>query len=165
MAVVITHRIKITVKAPAKTVKGVTANYYYLVRNVGTSTFSGTIQIMLSWDNLTHNVYQPLNVTNLAPNSEVRIDYSQAPLNSGYTWFVIAGATVTNIEILNDGNNIIFPYGQIGNQQFVQPLYAMPARSPEEKELRNALTVAVASLAVIAIFQIIDWAVRFFYHV
>lgn len=120
---------------------------------------------MLSWSQLNQNVYQPLNIQNLAPNAEVKIPYSQAPLTPGYTWFTVVGAVATpsgTVEVYNEsGITQLFPFVQIGNQQLVQPLYAMPARSREERELRRALLVAVASLVVIAVFQVVNWVIAY----
>src|SRR5208283_5516731 len=103
MAINTKHRLSVRVQAPNETVVGKTAHYSYIVRNIGNSPFTGTIQIMLSWSQLNQNVYQPLNINNLAPNSEMTIPYSQAPLMSGYTWFTIVGATSNNgsVEVVN----------------------------------------------------------------
>lgn len=163
-----THKLTVVVQAPEATVAGKTAKYSYKVKNIGTTPFDGTVQIMLSWSQLNQNVYQPLNIQNLAPNSGVVIPYSQAPLMSGFTWFTVVGAVATKggiVEIFNEGGNKLYPFPVYGNQPLIQPLYAMRSKSPEEKELRNAFYVAVASLAVIAVFQVIDWLFRFNFHV
>jgi hypothetical protein len=60
------------------------------------------------------------------------------------------------VQIVNEGNNILFPFPLLGTQQLIQPLYAMLAKSGEERELRNAFFVVVASLVIIAVFQIAD---------
>jgi hypothetical protein len=162
------HKIMVKVQAPETTTVGKTANYKYKVKNRGITVFDGTIQIMLSWSQLNQNVYQPLNVINLAPNAEVEIPYSQAPLMSGYTWFTVVNAISTNggsVQIVNEGNNILFPFPLLGTQQLIQPLYAMLAKSGEERELRNAFFVAGASLVIIAVFQIADWVIRFTFHI
>ncbi len=162
-----TYKLEVVVQAPKEAVVGKTAKYAYKVKNLGSATFDGFIQIMLSWSQLNQNVYQPLNIQNLAPKSEATIPYSQAPLMSGYTWFTVVGAVATKggqVEVLNEGGNKLYPFPIYGNQPLIQPLFAMRSKSPEEKELRNAFFVAVASLAVIAIFQVIDWLIRFTLH-
>jgi hypothetical protein len=169
MATVTTHRLSVKVKAPKDAIEGEETKYSYLVKNIGSTTFDGTIQIMLSWNAYSQNVYQPLNIQNLAPNTVTSIKYSQAPLMSGYTWFTVVGALATNgnpVEVFNEaGNNRLFPFQQVGNQQLIQPLYAMRAKSNEEKFTQNALIVAAISLAVVAVFQVLDWAFRFFFHI
>jgi hypothetical protein len=163
-----THKLKISVEAPKAATEGVTAKYHYKVANIGVTTFNGTIQIMLSWNGVTQNVYQPLIIQNLQPSSEIKIECTQAPLVSGYTWFTITGAVALDgnpVEIYNEGGNILFPFPMIGNQQLVQPLYAMRARSNEEVFSKNALVVAAVSLAVVAAFQVMDWVIRFFFYV
>ena len=168
MASATTHALNVGVKAPKVAVEGKNTKFTYVVKNIGSTVFDGTIQIMLSWNAYNQNVYQPLNIRNLAPNSEISLEYSQAPLMSGYTWFTVVGALATNgnpVEVFNEGgNNRLFPFQQIGNQPLIQPLYAMRAKSNEERISQNALIVAAVSLAVVAVFQVIDWALRLFYH-
>jgi len=161
-----THRLSVRVQAPKIATEGENTKYYYIVKNVGSTTFDGFIQAMLSWSAMNQNVYQPLNISNLTPGSETSIEYSQAPLMSGYTWFTIVGASATNgapVEVLNEGGTQLFPFPQVGNQQLVQPLYAMRARSNEEKLSKYALWVAAISLAIVAVFQVVDWALMFFH--
>ena len=137
MASATIHRLSLKVQTPKIATEGENTKFYYKVKNIGSTTFDGTIQIMLSWNAYNQNVYQPLNIQNLAPNLETSIEYSQAPLMSGYTWFTVVGALATNgnpVEVFNEGgNNRLFPFPQVGNQQLIKPLHAMRAKSNEEK--------------------------------
>jgi hypothetical protein len=162
------HELSVRVQAPKMATEGETTKYHYIVKNTGSTTFNGIIQMKLSWSSENQNVYQPLNINNLLSGSEISIEYSQAPLMSGYTWFAVVGASANDgapVIVRNEGGNQVFPFVQVGNQSFVQALYGMRARSNEEKFSKYALLVAAISLAIVAVFQVADWALRFFVHI
>ena len=120
-------------------------------------------------------VYQPIIINKkLAPEEEfVENRYSQAPLVAGYTWFHVHQAVDSsgaNVEVYHPSGGQLYPPLQLNASSTTvtyikQPAHGVRARTHEENYTLWGLLVAAGSLALIAAFQIIDWALRFFLKV
>jgi hypothetical protein len=132
----------------------------------------GRVTVEISWAGVEAKVYQPI-VVNRQLNVEdelVEDKYSQAPLVSGYTWFHVYEAVDSSgasVDVLNPTDAQLFPYQKLqvspsSITYFRQPAHAVRAKTHEEKYALWGLLGAAGSLATVAVFQIIDWALRFF---
>jgi hypothetical protein len=170
------HRLQLTVTTPKTVTEGEAFNILYKVKNIGNVPFpaGGYVIVEISWSGVESKVYQPIIINRqLAPQEEFTEDrYSQAPLIAGYTWFHVHQAIAPNgvpVVVINSANAQIYPYlaQQVSPTTityFRQPAHAVRARTHEELYTYWGLWAAVGSLAVVAAFQVIDWALSF-YHI
>lgn len=164
------HRLSLNITTPRVVTEGETFDIVYRAKNIGNTTFpGGRIVVELSWSSLNEKVYQVINIDKqLEPNWETEpIKRSQAPLTPGYTWFYVQDASSSDgvgLEVFKNDETQLWPQRQIplGQSvvQFRQPLHAVRARTHEGISQQRALWVAAGSLALLVVFQIIDWIDR-----
>lgn len=167
------HRLQLIITTPKIVTEGEAFKISYKVKNIGNAPFptGGHVTVEISWSGVESKVYQPIIVNRqLAPQEEFTEDrYSQAPLIAGYTWFHIYEAVAPNgvpVVVINSANAQVYPYQTVqvsptAITYFRQPAHAVRARTHEELYTYWGLWAAVGSLAVVAAFQVIDWAFRF----
>lgn len=169
------YKLSVSVITPKVVTEGVNFNIVYKVKNIGDTSFpGGQVIVAISWASLDEIVNQPIEITKqLLPNEEMEEKkYSQAPLMSGYTWFHVAFAKASDnnpVVVFNTGGTQMWPYVQVASgttiQYLKQPLAAVRARTQEEVLSQRALYVAAGSLAILVVFQIIDWILRIVWHI
>lgn len=166
------YRLSLSIITPKVVTEGEGFDIVYKAKNIGNTTFpGGRIVVELSWSSLNEKVYQVININKpLPPNGETEpTRNSQAPLTPGYTWFYIADASASDggaLEVFKNGGTALWPHRQVtvGEDvvQFRQPLHAVRARTHEEISQQRALWVAAGSLALLVLFQIIDWLIKYY---
>jgi hypothetical protein len=146
----------------------VTVNYF--IKNIGNSVFpGGTLTIQILWPSMGKALFieEPLEISKpIEPNSELRVEARKlTAYTAGYTVFFIVGAIAFDkapVQVSMVGGNVCFPLSKTGSGY---SFHVIRAQTHEEISQRNALWIAVGSLVVVAIFQVIDWIFRFFYKV
>jgi hypothetical protein len=166
------YRLSLSISTPKVVTEGETFDIIYNMKNIGNTVFpGGRIVVELSWSSLNEKVYQTINIDKPLPlNGETGpIRNSQAPLTPGYTWFYVADAIASGggaLEVFKNGGTQLWPHRQItlGKSvvQFRQPLYAVRARTHDEISQWRALWVAAGSLALLVLFQIINWLIQYY---
>lgn len=141
----------------------------YFVKNIGENSFPGgelTIKnfSLAAGENTYVKEKLPI-IKPIEPNSELLCGSSTLfPWASGYTMFNIVDATAVDkvpVQVYETNRNLCFPRTEDGAYVF----HSVRAQSHEEKTDRKALWIAVISLAIVAVFQVLDWAIRFFYKI
>ena len=165
------YRLSLSISTPKVVTEGETFDIMYKAKNIGNTAFpGGRIVVELSWSSLNEKVYQTINVDEqLPPNGETGpTRNSQAPLTPGYTWFYVADASASDgraLEVFKNGGTPLWPHRQVtlGESvvQFRQPLYAVRARTHDEISQGRALWVAAGSLALLVLFQIVNWLIQY----
>lgn len=143
----------------------------YFAKNIGAKSFpGGTITVRVSWPSLGQNVIDTdvLEIDKpIAPNVELFCGSRKyTPMTSGYSLFNIIHATAYDqspVSVYDSSGERCLP--PEGGERGIPVVYSVRAQTHEEISQRKAIWIAVGSLIVIAIFQVIDWALRFFYKV
>lgn len=163
------HKLNIRAVTPKLSTEGEEFTVTYVVRNVGSTVFpGGNIQIQLTWPSLPNTVVtDPIAINSSLSSGSEFISYKQkhTPLVAGYTFFTVGNAAASDgkpVEVyLPDGRQLWPALVANANQLF----HAVRARTHEEISQRNAVWIAVISLAIIAAFQVLDWLFRFLWKI
>jgi hypothetical protein len=164
------HKLSIrATTTPKIATEGEEFSVTYTVKNIGSVPFpGGNLIIQLTWPLSSKIVVNhPVAIAGpLSPSSEkTSTEQKETPLTAGYTMFFVANANANDgkpVEVyLPDGRRLWPPL----TPNVARPFHAVRARTHEEISQRNAVWIAVISLAIIAVFQVLDWLFRLFWKI
>jgi hypothetical protein len=163
------HKLSIRAITPKLATEGEEFTVTYIVKNIGSTIFpGGNLLIQLTWPAIQGTIVtDPIAInTPLSLGSEFSSNKQKhTPLTAGYTFFTVINATATDgkpLEVcLPDGRQLWPTLVSNANQLF----HAVRARTHEEISQRKAVWIAIISLAIIAVFQILDWLFRFLWKI
>jgi hypothetical protein len=163
------HKLSIRAITPKLATEGEEFAVTYVVKNIGSTIFhGGNLLIQLTWPSIPGTIVtDPITIySSIFSGSEFSsLEQKHTPLTAGYTFFTVNNATAIDGEpvevFLPDGHRLWPTLLPNANQLF----HAVRARSHEEISQRNTVWIAIISLAIIAVFQVLDWLFRFLWKI
>jgi len=155
------YRLSISVQLPKIATEGEMFSFRYLIKNIGKNDFpGGEVVARMFWPIVGPNYFvnHPIDVEPLKlGDTYISQEFKDTPLVAGYTIFTHAPV----IFKAKDGEMIELYLEDGKTLAKNRPIAGIRARSHEEISQKQAVWIAIISLSIVALFEVVSIVVTF----